>query len=89
MVVIRERQIRASIPVATSMKTLLSVFAASFVLASAASAVEPVNAQCPVCGKNVRLIFHSNFKNQRVAFATAECKDKFDKSPTKYAVKPK
>ena len=71
------------------MKTLLSVLAASFVFATASSAVEPVNSQCPVCGKNVRLIFHSNFKGQRVAFATAECKDKFDKSPTKYSVKPK
>ncbi|HSI63683.1 MAG TPA: hypothetical protein VLE43_11210 [Candidatus Saccharimonadia bacterium] len=71
------------------MKTLLSVLVASFVLASASSAAEPVNSQCPVCSKNIRLIFHSNFKGQRVAFATAECKDKFDKSPTKYSVKPK
>jgi YHS domain-containing protein len=71
------------------MKTLLSVIVASFVLASVGSAAEPVNSVCPVCSKTVRLIFHSNFKGQRVAFATAECKDKFDKSPTKYSVKPK
>lgn len=72
------------------MKTLLAIVAASFAVSLTASAVEPVNDKCPVCGKNIRLIFHSNdSKGQRVAFASADCKDKFDKSPGKYSVKPK
>ncbi len=71
------------------MKTLFSVFTLSLLLAATGSAVEPVNDKCPVCGKTPRLIFHSNFKGQRVAFATSDCKDKFDKAPTKYPVQAK
>ncbi len=71
------------------MKTLFSVLLASIALVTFAPAIEPVNDKCPVCSKQIRLIFHSNFKEQRVAFFSADCKDKFDKSPTKYTVKPK
>lgn len=72
------------------MKTLLAILAVSFAASITASAAEPVNDKCPVCGKAVRLIFHSNdSKGQRVAFDNADCKDKFDKSPGKYTVKPK
>jgi YHS domain-containing protein len=72
------------------MKTLFAILAVSFAIASVAPATEPINDKCPVCGKTIRLIFHSNdSKGQRVAFATADCKDKFDKAPGKYTVKPK
>jgi hypothetical protein len=56
------------------MKALFSVFALSIAVATIASAVPPVNEECPVCHKTARLIFHSEYKGQRVAFATAECK---------------
>jgi hypothetical protein len=74
-----------------TMRTLLATLAASFVLAGAAMAApqEPVNDKCPVCGKTARLIFHSNAPQGRVIFFSGECKDKFDKSPGKYQVKPK
>jgi YHS domain-containing protein len=73
------------------MKTLLSILAVSIAATGIALAApqEPVNDKCPVCGKTPRLIFHSNSSKGRVVFASADCKDKFDKSPTKYTVKPK
>ena len=71
------------------MKKLLSVIAISLAMASVASAIDPVNDKCPVCGKPIRIIIRSNFKGQRIAFDTAECKDKFDKAPEKYPVKTK
>lgn len=71
------------------MKTFFSVLAVSMVLLANSVAIEPVNDKCPVCGKNVRLIFHSNYKEKRIAFATADCKGDFDKNPEKYSVKPK
>jgi YHS domain-containing protein len=49
----------------------------------------PVNDVCPVCGKNARLIFRSDYKGQHVIFHSADCKDKFDKNPEKYRVTPK
>ncbi|MFN0075092.1 MAG: hypothetical protein ACKVY0_01325 [Prosthecobacter sp.] len=72
------------------MKTLLTLLALASALTFSAAAAEPVNSECPVCHKDVRLIFHSNSKDgKRVAFATAECKGKFDRTPGKYQVKPK
>jgi YHS domain-containing protein len=72
------------------MKTLLTILALTGALTISGTAKEPVNDKCPVCGKAIRLIFHSQSKDgQRVAFATAECQEKFDKSPSKYNVKPK
>ena len=72
------------------MKTLFAILAVSFAIASTAPAIEPINDKCPVCGKTIRLIFHSNdSKGQRVAFATADCKDKYDNAPGKYTPKPK
>lgn len=70
------------------MKSLLSILAMTLAFSVIASATEPVNEKCPVCGKTIKLIFHSNYKGQRVAFATAECQDKFNKAPEKYPVKP-
>ncbi|MDZ4403509.1 hypothetical protein [Prosthecobacter sp.] len=70
------------------MKALLLVLTAALTLS--ATAAEPVNSECPVCHKDVRLIFHSQTKDgKRVAFATAECKGKYDRTPGKYPVKPK
>ena len=71
------------------MKTLIAILALSFVITGTASAVEPINDKCPVCEKTVRLIFHVNTPKGRVAFATADCMDKFAKTPGKYTVKPK
>ncbi len=73
------------------MKTLLATLALAFTISGAVFAApqEPINDKCPVCGKTPRLIFHSNSAQGRVTFATADCKDKFEKSPTKYPVKPK
>jgi YHS domain-containing protein len=73
------------------MKTLLAILALSFAVSDPVMAApqEPVNDKCPVCSKTARLIFHSNSAKGRVIFASADCKDKFDKSPTKYTVKPK
>ncbi len=70
------------------MKTLLTLLALALTLP--ATAAEPVNSECPVCHKDIRLIFHSTSKDgKRVAFATAECKAKYDRTPGKYQVKPK
>jgi YHS domain-containing protein len=72
------------------MKTLLTLLAltASMTFNSLAADM-PVNTECPVCHKDARLIFRSNTKDGRVIFATAECKEKFDKTPGKYQVKKK
>ncbi len=69
------------------MKPLLSILTLSLALTLISFGKEPVNEKCPVCDKTIKLIFHSNYKGQRVAFATADCKDKFDKAPEKYPVK--
>jgi len=72
------------------MKPLFSILAVSLALTFISSGTEPVNDKCPVCDKTIKLIFHSKDpKGQRVAFATADCKDKFDKAPEKYPVKAK
>lgn len=73
------------------MKTLLTFLALTASLTLNGMAAEPpVNSECPVCHKDARLIFRSNTKDgKRVIFATAECKNKFDKTPAKYQVKPK
>ncbi|MFO1485952.1 MAG: hypothetical protein U1F71_21505 [Verrucomicrobiaceae bacterium] len=71
------------------MKALLLLLTTA-AIALPVSAAEPVNSECPVCHKEIRLIFHSQTKDgKRVAFATAECKAKFDRTPGKYQVKPK
>ena len=46
----------------------------------------------PVCGMQVddkNAPATSSYNGQRYVFCGQECKDKFDKSPTKYTVKPK
>ncbi|MCB1208327.1 MAG: hypothetical protein KDK97_03315 [Verrucomicrobiales bacterium] len=67
------------------MKTLLSVLVFSFGIAASVMAGMPVNAECPISGKPIRLIFRSKYKDQVIAFCCADCKDKFDKSPSSYA----
>lgn len=49
----------------------------------------PVNDNCPVCGKAARLIYRTTHKGENVIFDSADCKDKFEKSPDKYKVAPK
>jgi len=71
------------------MKTRLSILLLAFALAGSSFAGQPVNDVCPVCGKTGRLIFRSEYKGQHVIFHTADCKDKFDKSPEKYKITPK
>jgi transposase-like protein len=69
------------------MKSFLAVLTAVFALGLTAQAVEvPINEQCPVCKKDARLIFYTKTKDGRVAFATKECKAKFDKSPGSFKV---
>lgn len=68
-----------------NMKTVLSILAL-IITAAALQAVEPANDKCPVCGKNGRLIFHSNHKGERIIFDISDCKDKFDKAPTSFKV---
>lgn len=71
------------------MKTFLSVLSAVFALSLSAhaAAVTPVNDECPVCKKAIRLIFKSEQKDHTwVFFATKECKAKFDKSPGAFKV---
>ena len=74
------------------MKSFFLVLAASAITIGAtvfAANTPPINEKCPVCGKDGRLIFHSEVKGERIIFDTAACKDKFDKSPGKYTVKKK
>ena len=72
------------------MKKILALLALAVSLTSHGVAADmPVNSECPVCHKDARLIFRSNTKDGRVIFATAECKEKFDKTPGKYQVKKK
>lgn len=71
------------------MKALLSTLALALFAAVSLNAAEPVNEKCPVCGKGARLIYRTNHKGQHIIFFSAECKDKFEKSPDKYKVDPK
>ena len=73
------------------MKTLLTLLAVSATLTLNSIAAEPpVNKECPVCHKDARLIFRSKTADgKRVIFFSAECKEKFDKTPGKFSVKPK
>ncbi|MCE9520637.1 MAG: hypothetical protein K8R87_13935 [Verrucomicrobia bacterium] len=75
------------------MKKFFSILAGTviaFTATSFAANQPPVNEKCPVCGKDGRLIFHAVVKGERIIFATADCKDKFEKAPAgKYPVKKK
>ncbi len=74
------------------MKSFFFVLAAATITLGAgvfAANQPPVNEKCPVCGKDGRLIFHSEVKGERIIFDTAVCKDKFDKAPGKYTVAKK
>ena len=67
------------------MKALFSVLAISRAIASTVTAGLPVNTECPITGKPIRLIFRTKYKDQVVGFCCEECKDKFEKSPSSYA----
>ncbi|MDZ4287977.1 MAG: hypothetical protein U0984_08460 [Prosthecobacter sp.] len=72
------------------MKTLLSVLALAVLGGSSAVAGgPPINDVCPVCGKTPRLIFRTFTDKGTVIFATVDCKESYEKSPTRYTVKPK
>ena len=70
------------------MKSFLSVVTAVLALGLSAQAasVTPINDECPVCKKAVRLIFKSQTREGWVFFASKECKAKFDKSPGSFKV---
>jgi hypothetical protein len=71
-----------------SMKTILSsILFLTLALGTAMANDAPINEDCPVCGKAARLIFWSKTREGRVAFATKECKAKFDKAPGSFKVK--
>jgi YHS domain-containing protein len=71
------------------MKALFTTLALALFAAASLNAAEPVNEKCPVCGKSARLIFRTNYKGQHILFASADCKDKFEKTPDKFKVEPK
>jgi YHS domain-containing protein len=69
------------------MKTLLSILAIS--LTATLAQATPVNDKCPVCDKTARLIFRTKHNGQHIIFFSADCMEKFTKSPSSYKVKPK
>jgi hypothetical protein len=71
------------------MKTLLTLLTCVFAISLTARADMPINDTCPVKGKPIRLIFRTKTKDGVVAFCCQDCKDAFEKSPTKYSVKKK
>lgn len=70
------------------MKPTLLLLILAFI-ASPALAAGPINDTCPVKHKPIRLIFRTPTKEGVVAFCCEECKDAFEKSPTKYTVTKK
>jgi YHS domain-containing protein/mono/diheme cytochrome c family protein/uncharacterized membrane protein len=50
-------------------------------------AAKPVNAKCPVSGKDVDPKFTSTYEGRVVAFCCGDCKAAFDKEPQKFAAK--
>ena len=70
------------------MKNLLTLLAASFALATAASAA-PVNTTCPVGSRPIRTDITSHYQGKEIAFCCNNCKKKFDAEPAKYAGKIK
>lgn len=57
--------------------------------ASSAASGEPVNAKCPVSGKDVDKAKNSVLEGQTVGFCCDNCKAKFDKDPSAYRAKLK
>jgi YHS domain-containing protein len=52
--------------------------------APAAAAAKPINAKCPISGKDIDASKTSVYKSQTIAFCCDDCKGKFDKEPAKY-----
>jgi YHS domain-containing protein len=51
---------------------------------AAAASVKPINAKCPVSGKDIDLAKTSTYKGQLIAFCCDNCKGKFDADPAKF-----
>lgn len=51
---------------------------------AAPAAAKPINAKCPISGKDVDLAKTSTFKGQVIAFCCDNCKGKFDADPAKF-----
>ncbi|HVE41441.1 MAG TPA: hypothetical protein VNM14_16220 [Planctomycetota bacterium] len=52
--------------------------------APAAAATKPINAKCPISGKDIDASKTSVYKTQTIAFCCADCKGKFDAEPAKF-----
>ena len=57
--------------------------------APAVAAAKPINAKCPLSGKDVDASKTSVYKTQTIGFCCDNCKGKFDKEPAKYIDKVK
>ncbi len=70
------------------MKSFFSVLSAVAMLGITlhAASVTPLNDECPVDKKGIRLIFKSQSREGWVFFCSKECKAKFDKSPGSFKV---
>jgi len=55
--------------------------------APAAAAAKPINAKCPLSGKDIDASKTSVYKTQTIAFCCADCKAKFDAEPDKLIAK--
>ena len=53
----------------------------------AGSSAKPINAKCPLSGKEVKADATFLYKNQLIAFCCANCKAKFEKEPEKFVSK--
>jgi YHS domain-containing protein len=54
---------------------------------AASTAAKPVNAKCPLSGKEIKADATFLYKNQLIAFCCANCKAKFEKEPEKFVSK--
>src|SRR5262249_23581017 len=52
--------------------------------APATAAAKPINAKCPLSGKDVDPSKTSVYKTQTIGFCCADCKGKFDAEPAKF-----
>ena len=55
--------------------------------APAVAAAKPINAKCPLSGKDVDATKSSVYKTQTIGFCCADCKGKFDAEPAKFIAK--
>jgi YHS domain-containing protein len=67
------------------MKTLLSLIT-SLALGAGAFAADPVNAKCPLSGKDIDTAQTAEYKKE-ISFCCDKCKGKFDKDPDSFVAK--